>query len=244
MQFSYSNLNTFQTCRAAWKYIYINCVERQDNFFSQHGKFSHEILEKYFKNELESYELAEFYKNNYHNKITLLSPPYPPNMAENYYQNGLSFFENFKFDKSKYNILGIEDSIETKFLNTKFIVKPDIYLQNKNNGIITLLDYKSSKYKKKKEEEYRHQLEIYSYFIWIEKNIEINKIFVWFLRENQFIELKTNPFAYATTLQWIEDSFEAIKKEENFEPNLSKENKYFCNFICGCSNICEYRNNI
>jgi CRISPR/Cas system-associated exonuclease Cas4 (RecB family) len=208
------------------------------------------LIEKYFRNKLEIWDLAEYYKENYDKEITELPPPYPAGMGQSYYDDGLNFFENFKFNKSNYEILGIEDSLYPLYKGYRFIAKPDLVLQNKKNKNNILLDYKTSKlgankkYNEKKIEGYRKQLELYAYFLWTEKNIEIDKIFLWFIRNNEFVELNVDRMKIVDTLDWATKTIEDIKMEENWEPNNSKENSYFCSNICSMRNFCEYKNEI
>ncbi len=247
MRFSYSNLNTFENCRYAWLLTYIQCEERNNNAFGQYGSFIHTILEKFFRNELEVWELLNYYKDNYNDYVTLYFPPYPKGMGEKYYEDGLLFFENFEFDKTNYEVVSIEEEINTKFYDTSFIVKPDIVLKNKKNGNLVLLDYKTKKLKDSKYdnvtiEVYRHQMEIYAYFLWQERNIEINKIFIWFVRNNKFHEIEVNPLKISETLSWMEETINAIKLEKEWSPNLLPKNKYFCQNLCSVSLFCKYKN--
>lgn len=247
MRFSYSNLSTFGTCKYSWLLTYIQCEARGNNAFGQYGSFIHFILEKFFRNELEIWELAEYYEKNYNDYVLLNFPPYPKGMGEKYYEDGLTFFENFEFDKSNYEMISIEEEINTKFNGISFIVKPDIVLKNKKNGNVILLDYKTKKLKGGKYdndtiESYRHQMEIYAYFIWQEKNIEINKIFIWFVRNNKFHELDVNPLKISETLSWIEQIIGEIKSEKEWTPNQLSSNKYFCQHLCSVSEFCKYQN--
>jgi len=248
MRFSYSNINSFSTCKYGWFLNYIEHLDRISNCFADFGLICHRTLELFFKGKLEIYELAEYYKNNYYNFVT---EPFPPfgNMANTYYQDGLDFFENFKFDKTKYDILQIEKEINTIYFGNKIIAKPDIVLKNKKNKNIILLDYKTSKLKgtkqdDKKLEEYRRQMEIYTHFIWQEDKIEINKIFLWFIRNKKIVELDVNPMKIIDSLNWLDEGIENIKKETEWLPNNTKENKFFCFNLCSMRNQCNYKEEI
>ncbi len=248
MRFSYSNINTFITCPYAWKLTYIDCLDRSINCFSNFGLLCHKILELFFKGKLEIWDLAEYYKNNYYNFVT---EPFPPfgNINELYYQDGLKFFEDFKFDKTKYNIIQIEKETNTRYFGNRFVIKPDIILQNKSNKNIILLDYKTSKLKgtkqdDKKLQDYKKQMEIYVHFLWQQDGIEINKIFLWFIRNNKFVELDVNPMKIVDSLDWLESGINNIKNETEWLPNNTKANKFFCEQLCGMRLNCEHKNNI
>jgi hypothetical protein len=249
MKFSYSNINSFHTCHYMWKLNYIDCLERKSSFFGNFGSYCHLILEKFFRDELEIWELAEYYKENYSKEITEFPPPYPANMGENYFQDGLKFFEDFEFDKSNYEILAIEDSFDTQYMGYNLVIKPDMVLKNRSNKNNILLDYKTSKlrgnekYDKKKIDDYRKQLELYAYFLYFEKKIEINKLFLWFIRnDGRFVELNIDQSSIIDTLDWFKTTIENIKIETEWVANNTKENKFFCQQICSMRNFCKYNN--
>jgi len=74
MTFSYSNINTFETCRYAWYLTYIEKKERHSNFYSEWGSFGHQILEDFFLDKLAIYELLPYYKEHYTENIKSPNP--------------------------------------------------------------------------------------------------------------------------------------------------------------------------
>lgn len=248
MCFSYSSVNSFVTCPHMFLLNYLKNEDRVNNFFSDFGLLIHEILEKYFRNELEIFELSQYYENNYASKVISPPPPYPPNMAESYYKNGLNFLNNFSFDKSEYDVISIENKIKTTYIDSELVIKPDIVLKNKETGIVTLMDYKTSnpmkgkKLDEKKIEEYRKQMYLYSYFINHVTDIKINNIKLWFIRFDKWDEFDYNENDAIKVVNWFYNTINKIKQEENFSPADLIKNKYFCDNICSFRNTCKYVN--
>jgi hypothetical protein len=247
MKFSYSNVNSFTNCKYGCKLTYLDVKDRGQNFYSEFGSFVHLALEKFFKGELESFELADYYKSNYSENVKSKLPKFLQNSAQGCYDKGLYFFENFTFDKDKYEILHIEDGINTEKDGIKVIVKPDLILRDKTNKKYVLYDYKTSdpykngKLDKKKIEEYLNQMYLYCYFMWMEKQIAIDKIMIWFIKPNEVMEFNFDPMKAQEVYEWFIDGVNNIKNEEDFEANNS--NKFFCNILCSVSDFCEFKPN-
>lgn len=246
MKFSYSSLTTFNHCRYAFLLTYIRAEARMGNFFSDFGSYVHKILEKYFNDELDLYQLAAYYRKNYKRSIKHTCPAYPKDMALKYFSDGLSFFENFEFEKEKYEIIDIEKKLKTKLDDINFVLVPDLVLKEKKTNLYHLFDYKTAnlykngKLDKKKVEEYKQQCNLYVYFLYAIKGIEINRYTIWAIRNNARIEFLYEPMDGLTTVEWIKNTVDAIRKEEKWEPNTSEP--YFCSQICSNRFTCPYVN--
>jgi len=245
MRFSYSSANSFDTCPHGFFLTYIDAEDRIQNFFSQFGLYVHDILEKWFNNELDLFELPMYYEDHYEENITLSPPPYPKGMAQSYYDDGLNFFENISFDKEKYELISTEDAISYEYNDIKLIIKPDLILKDKESGEMILFDYKTSKLgknKKKNQEKidgYLVQFYLYVVFLWIAKDIEINKILVWFVRNQDIMEFAVDPYKAQEAVEWFESTITKIKNETEWKANLDKKNDYFCRFICSTFSECQ-----
>ena len=128
MVFSYSNLSTFETCKLLWKKIYIEKIERKSGFYAEVGLIFHETLEKYFKEEIESYQMLDYYKDNYSRVVVSDEPPFPKGIGEKYYQDGITFFSNFDFSRDDYDMLNVEEPVKTTISEIMFVIKPDLVI--------------------------------------------------------------------------------------------------------------------
>ena len=129
----------------------------------------------------------------------------------------------------------------------KIVVKPDLILKNKKTGENILIDYKTSKlkgnkYDKSKLEGYKKQFLLYTYFTWLNQDVEITKIIIWFIRNNQEFEIKIEHDEIMETLEWFEKGVASAKNDTEWEPNLKSSNKFFCENLCSVYEYCEGRN--
>jgi hypothetical protein len=251
MRLSFSSVTSFETCKGGWKLNYIDKVDSIDNFFSQYGKLVHECMEKYFKGELDAFELSGYYRDNFNNFVKAQPPSYPKGMGENYKEQGQDFFDNFTFNIEDYEILAIEDSasfnLDINGESIMFIAKPDLLLKHKDTGLISLLDFKTSnpfrKYKgqnvedKKKTEGYYKQLYTYAHAVRETKGIQVSILALWFLRMGgEMLTVDWNEFDEKDTLDWLKSGIEKILAEEEFA--YDKSNEYFCKNLCSVRHHC------
>ena len=245
MKYSFSSANSYLGCAGGFKLTYIDAEDRIGNCFSDFGNHVHSILEMFFKDKLEITELAQYYQDHYVDAIENSFPPYPAGMASNYFDAGLSFFENFEFDKSLYEIVFIEDYINAVWHGILLTVKPDLILKEKATGDYFLVDYKTAKLKsgkaqKEQLEEYKRQFLLYSNFLWLERNIQIKKLKIWFIRDQKEVVIDVDPLEVINTMEWFENTIKSLKEETEWKYNTSKENKYFCDNICSMRHKCKY----
>lgn len=250
MNFSYSSANNFDTCPYCFKLTYIEKEEKADNAFAEFGTFCHKILEMYFKDELDIWDLADYYKEHYEESMHTVFPSIPPGMEKMYYDSGLAFFESFDFDKEDYETIIIEDKIELKEKEFFWVVKPDLVLRNKKTGENILIDYKTKKLKGTKKgdqaiiDDMKKQFYLYALGLWRKQGLEINKIMVWFIRNNKIIEIPVDPMEIQCAYEWLEETIKKIRNEKEWKPNNTKENDYFCHNICSfrmsCPHIVQY----
>ena len=110
---------------------YITKKFKIQNAFSQWGSFGHSILEKYYKGELELFELSEIYEDGYDENVNL---KFPDNvyvdLNETYRAAGKKYFDNFEDDFSDYEVIGVEQKIEVTIGKYKFIGYIDLILKD------------------------------------------------------------------------------------------------------------------
>ena len=250
MRWSFSRLNSYYNCPYGWNLQYIECVESESNFFSQYGKFMHEILEKYAKNELNLFELSQYYEDNYNKEITLEAPYNKyTDIRDSYYNKGLDYLNNIDFILDNYEILGIEKEIKFNIGKYEMIGYIDLLLRNKRGNIV-IVDHKSanikilksgkiSKTDLKNVEGFKRQLYLYSVGVHNEYG-EFPKFLRWNLFNNQaWLYIKFNKNKYKKALKWAYKTIKLIEDEVMWLPN---PNYYFCHNLCGFRNkACPYK---
>jgi len=248
MRFSFSSASSYHTCAYGFNLTYVEAEDRANNFFADFGLLCHQTLEEYFRGELKIEELPQYYMDNWTEFVKSPCPPYPQGMEENYYNQGLSFFENFKFNKDDYEIVYIEEKIDATYHGINLVVKPDLILREKATEKCILIDYKTAKIKATKAlkakqlEDYLKQFLLYVNFLWWERGVKVDEIQIWFLRDQKVEIIPVDPYKVGEVLTWFEDTVSSIKKEDEWKPNLDKGNEYFCFNICSVRSICKYRN--
>lgn len=242
--FSYSSLTTFEQCPFAFRKIYLEKVDRANNFFSDYGSFCHHIIEMYFKNELEIWDLLDYYEKNFSGYVKEFPPSFMPNVYDSYYNAGHKFFQNFNLDKTQYEIINMENYVRGTDRDINLVVKPDLIFREEDTGDIVIMDFKTSEIKnkygridEKKINGYKKQLNIYVYYLWIFKNLQINKCRLWFIRSNTFYEWNYNQYECMNDLEWVENTVEKIKQEKDWE---AKPEKFFCGVLCSSRTSCPF----
>ena len=251
IRFSYSSVSTFDTCPYSFKLIYIDAIPRGvGNFFSQYGSFVHECFEKFFMDKLESYELSDYYMDNYNDKVTMPPPPNPPGMAEKYKEQGLTFFNNFSFPREDYEVIAVENRIDFEMDGIMLVAKPDLIIRNIKTQKVSLFDYKTAtpyRIDKRSGAEiadasriagYHKQLYIYTYAIRNHMGIPIDEITLWYPRLNKVVTEVWNQAEEDSAIKWLTDAINKIRTEEDFPYNNS--NNYFCGNLCNAKSFCEY----
>lgn len=246
MYFSYSSISGFDTCKHQFFLTYINAEERGQNFYSQYGSHIHDVLEKYFKGELKSYQLSDYYSENYDKSVTLNPPAFQKNVNETYREKGQVFFDYFSFDKDLYDVVLIEGSLKVEIDGVKLVVKPDLILKEKSTGKHVLFDYKSSngfltsgKRDNKKFTGYIKQMYLYKHYIKKVMDIDIEDIVLWFPRYDRMEHIEIDIKEETKTVEWFQNTIKNILNEEDFVANTS--NAFFCNSLCSVSSACSFK---
>jgi len=248
IRYSYSSVSTYETCRYGFKLTYIDACPRIDNFYSDYGKFTHECLEKYFMGELDSFELSEYYRDNY--DFMVHGEP-PVGSAEVYRTQGQYFFDNYFLNRDDYEILATESTIAFDIDEVLVTARPDLVLKEKATGKSVLYDYKTAmpfsvnKYTgketvdNKKISGFYKQMFLYTYALRVHEKIPIDKITLLFTRANREVTIDWTPIKEIEAIQWLTDTIKLIKDDNVFPYNNS--NPFFCNNLCSVRNFCEYR---
>ena len=249
MQWSFSRLNSFHNCKYEWLLHYIESCSAESNFFSEYGKLMHELLEKYAKGTLNLFELNDYYESNFDIKIPHDAPPNGyVDIRQSYYEKGLDYINNIDLDLSGYEILGVEKKVEFELFDKRFIGFIDLLLKEKSSGEIVIVDHKSgsikmlksgdiSKKDKEHFKEFCRQLYLYSLPV-IQEYGNVSKLRWNMFKDRQWLEIPWKQEEYEETLQWVKDTLSEIEEEVLWLPSFDS---YYCDYICGQRNTCEYK---
>jgi hypothetical protein len=216
---------------------YIQCLDKTANAFAEWGSFGHSLFERYFKGELEFFELSNEYAEKYDANVRTKFPPNTyVNLNQKYYDVGKEYFDNFEGLFDDCERLGVEQEIHINIGGYRFVGFIDLILRDKNG--ILIIDHKSkSKFKTKKEkDEYLTQLYLYSIYIYEKYGDYPYCLMFNMFRANEMVEEKFDIKKYEAAKKWVVDTISEIYKDECFDP---KQEPFFCNYICSCSAYCK-----
>jgi len=129
--YSFSSVTTFENCPYGFKLAYIDAESREDNYWGQRGSLMHEVLEKYYSNELDFFELSEYYRKRYGDTITTTLPPF---IKTDYFSEDIKFLDNLYFDMDQYEIIEVEEKQDLFLSNgTKATYIADLILKDLTN---------------------------------------------------------------------------------------------------------------
>ena len=236
--YSFSRINSFYSgCKLSWFKTYIELEERCSSYDTEFGSFCHQILEMFYKGELDQYELAPYYEKYYKDKVTTPCP-YPN--GDTKYAKALEYFQNFTFDFDKYEILGVEKEIRYKLKDEYELVGYiDLLYREKETGKIILQDHKSSQFKilkngnvSKSDQEhftaFKRQQYLYSYAI-LKEYGRVDRL-EWNMFNQQIIlPIDWSEEEMNEAIDWAYDTIKKIETETEYPAD---PNWYFCSNLC------------
>lgn len=166
MRWSYSSVDTYNTCPQAFKYHYVDALPGVGNAFAEWGTYMHSLLEQYFRGEIELFSLASEYKKGYDDAV---STAFPPNLycdlSERYYDAGLQYLSNFTDPFEEFEVVAVEQIVKIDIEGYPFVGVIDLILKKDEEYYI--VDHKSkSKFKTIAEQTaYFRQLYLYAIYI-------------------------------------------------------------------------------
>jgi CRISPR/Cas system-associated exonuclease Cas4 (RecB family) len=245
MTFSFSNINTYNQCPHGWKLTYYEGEDRIGNWYGQFGNLCHDIMEKFMTDELDLFDLSQYFADNYTKVITASPPPFPAGLPDRYSNEIIEFLDGVSFDKNILQPLSVEKFMGMEIGGVKVTAKPDLLYRDTVRNKIVLADYKTSnpfgqnkKLNKKKIEEYKKQLLLYTYAIKQSLGIEIDELMIWFLRYDEQVFVPFTQVDVDQTLIEFVEGVNLIKSDKEFPP---KVNQFFCQQLCGVSAKCQYK---
>ena len=243
MQWSFSRINGFYSnCRREWLEHYVKCEETCDSFDGQAGSVAHETLEAFFKGNISEVEMSQYFEDLYKKEVSIACP-YPN--GDTKFPKILEFFDNFSFNKDKYEVLGVEKKVKFKIGKYDCVGYIDLLLKNKGTDEIILCDHKSSTIKvlkngnisKSAQEHFlafKRQQYLYSLEV-LKEYGRVDKLAWNMFKDNTTISIPWDEKEFNETLKWAEDTIIAIEKETEYPAN---PNYYYC------SNLCSIRQNM
>ena len=252
MIWSFSRVNTFNTCPYAWYMNYLQHEPDDGSAFTEVGLLMHEILEKYAKEELTLFDVSEYFEEHFNEKVRHAFPPSKVDLRQKYYDDCIEYLNDINLPLlfKDFEILGVEKEVRFNVGKYKFIGYIDLLLRGKDTGKIMILDHKSANLKFKKNgdisktdlehyKSFKRQLYLYSKAVMEEYNEELGYLAWNLFRSGRLHIIPWNEKDYNEALNWAEETIDEIIQEELWLPK--NDSKYFCNNICGQRNNCDFK---
>lgn len=239
IRWSYSAISTYETCPRAFKMIYIDGASRSQNAFAEWGSLMHKILELYYTDQIELFDLPEEYELRYEDYVKHRFPYNRfSNLNETYKASGRDFLAMFDDPFRQSEVVGVEQRFETKICGYPFVGVIDLILRDKHTGYFTICDHKSHKFKNKTEvADYTKQLYLYATYIKETYGDFPRKLIFNPLRSTEgLIHAAFDPETYENTLRWFQTTVEKIYADETF---LCRSNQFYCDNLCGVNSWCK-----
>lgn len=249
-RYSYSKLNTFDTCPSLYYKTYIEGNRGKNNGFALAGSIAHNIVDDFYKGKYTDFELPDIFAEKWETdflgkgyNVILMSPKFKKNLTENYKNSFNKYFSNFRaYDNCK--IIGTE--IRFLFLlknRNKEILYEGVIdgLGIDSDGEYAIWDSKSKGAFKNKSELNNYLVQLYSYSLYTKY---IYKKYPKTLNFNQFRlegekRVATEIFdikKYNETIDWIFSTVEKIENEKLWLPTC---NEFFALNLCNHRDTCE-----
>lgn len=242
MVWSYSRIETYNSCPYSWFLKYIKKYKEKDKFYASYGSFMHRLIERYYKRELTKEDMLEAFLSRFSTDVKGTRPR--QSTVQKYIKNGSDYLRNFQpFD---YKMIDVEKQVNFVIDDIPFIGYID-YLGEKN-GEYYIIDNKSRVLKprsgrikptvKDKElDTMLKQLYLYSAAIYQEYGKFPKSLCFNCFRTGIFIEEQFSKEVYSTVIDWAKKKIKEIEEADEFYPNVEF---FLCNYICGVSEDCCY----
>ena len=220
LRWSFSSANTYDTCPQAFRLGYLDALPRVDNAFSDWGTFMHSLMERYFKGQLEFFELSQAYLDGYKDAVKC---KFPPNkfcdLEQRYYAAGKEYLDSF--DGAAFegcDVVGVEQRVRLTINGRPFVGVIDLLLRKGDDFII--VDHKSkSAFKSKREQaEYARQLYLYAIYVHEQYGQWPAKLIFHMVRNHgELVEIPFKLKDCEAAQKWFLDTIDAIYADVQFE---------------------------
>lgn len=251
MRWSFSRLNSFDSgCKYEWYRHYIECEPSKQGFFGAFGGFCHKCLEKYSNGELDLFDISQYYEDNFATEVPYDAPPNKyTDIKSDYYNRGLSYFDNIDLPIDQYEICGVEKRLDFMIDKYPFIGFIDLLLQDREDKKFILCDHKSSTIKKLKsggisKSDQEHFLAFKrQQYLYCKPIIErfgdgcVKELWWNMFKDQDWIKIPFDKSEYEEAQEWAINTIHKIESETEWPPNPQQ---FYCWYLCGL-NGCEYK---
>lgn len=247
MTWSFSRIEAFEQCPYEWVSRYIYGEDQRRLFFSDFGSFMHDILCRYFRNELAEESLADTYLLEFSEKVSGNAPSFQ--IISSRFEDGYSYLRSpfsTRVDLKNREILGVEQEFVLSLDGIPFTGVVD--LVTSDNGELVVTDHKSTVIKppsgRKKPTLYdqdrnKRARQLYLYALAVKEKygqwpsrLEFNCF-----RVPEIVSIPFDEKAKDEVIRWVPEVTQKISDCERFSPNVDY---FYCKNLCHLKE-CPYR---
>lgn len=244
LRLSVSRSKTFKDCKAKYKFQYIEKLPQKEYAYLKVGKFVHQVLEHFHKHYIEAKEGAyeDVISLCYENALKDYKLTDQENIECRQYID--SYVIHLKTRPPEYikSILAVEKPFEIPIEDTVMVIGYIDRIQVDPDGILHVIDYKTSKDKKYLAKDF-FQLLTYAYHLYLE-DPSITKIRGSYVMIKHKFDHITKEFTLKDILetkQIFSDYAKNIREEKLFRANVTPLCGY-CSFLDSCKEGTNYIN--
>ena len=244
MTWSFSRLSTYSSCPQQWRLHYLMEEPEEEQFYASFGSFCHELIARYYNNELQRDELLPEFLQGYFNRVHGERPT--PDTDSKYLDAGASYFEHFEPFPMVTEL--VEEPIMLNLDGLQFTGIIDYLGRDpENRDSLIIVDHKSadlkprSKRKKPTKDDLKldetlRQLYLYAGWVKAIYGVFPNELWLNCFRTGIIIKESFDAQKYEEAKEWAKAQVEKIMKEDLFLPT---DDYYYCRYICGQHNNCD-----
>lgn len=244
MTWSYSRIETFNSCPYRFFLKYIKQFKDADKFYASYGSFIHKLLERYYRGELTKDDMLMIFLSDFSKEVRGIRPN--EMVVLKYINAGCEYLRTFS--PFPYKMIDVEKRIEFTIDKYEFVCFIDYIGIDEQTGDMYIIDNKSRDLKPRssketptaKDKELDSMLkQLYLYAVAVEQEYGVLPKMLCFncFKSGVFIKEQFNIQKYEEIKQWAVKSIEKIAQTEDFEPN---RNFFSCLYLCGVNDHCEY----
>jgi hypothetical protein len=240
MDWSFSRVRSYEQCPKQFDKVYMKAGPKAGNAFAEWGSWCHELLERYYKGELEIWELSSAYYNGYAEHVRCSFPLFNKkvDMDERYFVAGAKYFENFEDVFGGCEVVAVEQQVRLEIAGRPFIGYIDLVLRDKDGSYI-ICDHKSkSKFKSKTElTAYLRQLYLYSIYVKDRYGVYPKWLVFNMFRAHTVVRKPFKREALQEAIQWFMTTIDRIYEDETY---AASPDQFYCDNLCDVRESCVY----
>lgn len=245
---SFSRLETYNSCPYAWYKHYVLEEDGDASFYSQNGTDVHQVLDLINKGDVALDDAAAEYLH----RADYNDWPVRDSVRDSTIEKCASFFTDYDFWwlNDGYDVVASEKELFFEIGGHRFHGFIDLLLRSNQTGKLVIVDYKSSDWPLKKNGEPLKSAEArfksqkrqeYLYAEAVKQNFGETPIALsWlFFKEQKYLAIPLKDDEWEEAKEWALSTIAKIEADTAFAEN--RGDYMMCNVLCEYRNACEYK---